>query len=227
MTLADRLDREAFDLDLSPYRLAEGAQCASPDTSDSDGAVFLKRVQDSANEVDFSALVEALQTHNGDASMAIQEFDETIWESADSDVPIYTHTLWKTFVDLAAYQEDDESGTIAHHLENGGSLENVASTALFQIARRLLHSLVEDRLTMIAEHVEELSVCDHCVAPVFVEDGQWVDDEGDSQCLSRGDEDDLDAGGHLVDGQPAVPPSPVPVPTGAALPAAPQKALTS
>lgn len=61
-----------------------------------------------------------------------QDQDERMHEIADGAVPVYTHELWQTFVDLAAYTEDVSD-----------ELEKVAQLALYMIAARLAAALIE------------------------------------------------------------------------------------
>src|SRR5690606_33109396 len=79
--------------DRTVYQLASIADCAAPDMLNGPGARFLLRVQDSARE-----LVEGAEP--GD------DLTDAIHEHADAAVPIYTHEMWATFIDLAAYEED-------------------------------------------------------------------------------------------------------------------------
>lgn len=102
------------------YHLASMAGCASPDSLESAGAVFLGHVADGVEE-------------------RADEWDEdAVHEIADGAVPIYTYHVWSTFVDLAAYNEDPtELGADA------SDLEQAAKVALYMIAERLVYALRE------------------------------------------------------------------------------------
>jgi len=113
------------------YHLASLADTASPDHPlvdnaqafpPSPGAIFLHRVED--------ATAEAIVNAEG------EDVNDLVHEVADSCVPIYTHELWQTFVDLAAYNED--VGT------EYGDLTSLASLALYGVACRLVEALVAE-----------------------------------------------------------------------------------
>ncbi len=105
-----------------PFTLANLAECGGPDKLDSVGAAWLRSV--------WSTAVEAAD-YGAD--------EDTIHEVADGCVPIYTHSRWVTFVDLAGWQEDlDDIGG------GSGDMTRDAGVALYLIAERLVrHVLVE------------------------------------------------------------------------------------
>lgn len=120
------------------HQLAYLADCASPDNAGegdeapSAGASFLLSVQD-----------EILDAHEYDPWTA-NACD--VFEIADQLVPIYTHDLWETFADLAAYREDvTDFGPIE-------TMEKGAQVALYMIAERLASALVAE---LIEEGDEE------------------------------------------------------------------------
>lgn len=106
---------------LNPYQLAELADCASPDTLTSPGAMFLLHVQDAtADHV----------SHGGDA--------DDLSEIADNAPNVYTWKRWQEFTDLAAWQEDAT--------ELGASTDDMTAAAgvcLYLIAERLARALIE------------------------------------------------------------------------------------
>ena len=124
--------------DYKTYALASMAECSGPDSHESEGALFLKRVRDS--------FVEALEWEaqdNGDmtpAQMAEHLRDgEALSEAADGAPSVYTFTLWQQFTDLGAWQEDlDEWGG------SGDDMTANAIIALYGIARRLLDALTQE-----------------------------------------------------------------------------------
>ncbi len=104
----------------SIYTLARLADCGDPDTPESDGATFLRSVE--------SSVAEAIE-YGADA--------DTAHEIADGCVPVYTHGVWSTFVDLQAYQEDaTELG------DDGSDLTKSAQIALYMIGERLATALL-------------------------------------------------------------------------------------
>jgi hypothetical protein len=80
------------------YQLARLASCADPESATSEGALFLTRVE--------GAVAEAIDYCSAEGS----DVEEAIREAVDSSVPISTHRLWRTFVDLCAYQEEADGG---------------------------------------------------------------------------------------------------------------------
>ena len=112
----------------SPYWLAKRADCLSPDSEDSPGALMLLSVRDHV-VADWEA-------------GAID--DDTVSMIADDAPDVYTHQKWLEFVDLGAYREEPEDGEW-----HASDLDSIASMALYQIAYRLaadlLRELREDR----------------------------------------------------------------------------------
>lgn len=107
----------------NPYVLARMADCASPDREDSPGAHYLEMVADS--------VVEAVEY--GD------DRDDIPWAAADQCVPVYTYNVWRTFVDLGAWQEDPtELGC------DGSDMEQAAKVCLYAIGERLAAAVLDD-----------------------------------------------------------------------------------
>lgn len=105
------------------YALANLADCSCPDTDKSAGADFLRGVQDD--------VLERLSDGSAD--------EDAAHEIADGAVPVYTHDLWQTFTDLAAYNEDPtELGY------DGSDMDAAARTCLYLIAHRLVLALLEE-----------------------------------------------------------------------------------
>ena len=103
------------------YVLARMADCASPDSLESMGARFLTAVAEST--------LSAIQ-HDDDR-------DEIPWTVADQCVPIYTYDVWRTFVDLAAYNEDPtDLGA------DGSDMEHAAKVCLYIIGERLAAAIL-------------------------------------------------------------------------------------
>ena len=107
----------------NPYVLASMADCASPDSEDSPGARFLGLVADN--------VVEAVENDDNR--------DDIPFQAADECVPIYTYDVWRTFVDLAAWQEDPtELG------RDGSDMEQAAKVCLYIIGERLAAAVLDD-----------------------------------------------------------------------------------
>lgn len=134
------MDAESY----TSWELANLAKVTSPDAHDgigfsadqdvmvhvaggSPGARFLRSIA-----YDVSALIEdGLSTRDDDHHDALHDL-------ADSAVPIYTHEMWSTFVDLAAYTED-----VSELSAEDTSMNRQAAIALYMIAERLAFALIE------------------------------------------------------------------------------------
>ena len=112
------------------FELAALADCAAPASADSPGAVFLTLVADCALGLSADS--------DTDLSEAVVELaDSCVVELADSCVPLYTHERWQVFCDLGAYEESlSDVGTPT-------DLTEAAGLALYQIAYRLAHAILE------------------------------------------------------------------------------------
>jgi hypothetical protein len=119
------------------WELARMAECSDPDTDSSPGADFLRAIE--------SSVKEALNLEGYDEIVPVPMPEDWAMdqanEVADLCIPVYTHNLWVTFVDLAAYSEDvsDYTGTIAV-----GTPEQLPNLALYMIGERLALALFED-----------------------------------------------------------------------------------
>lgn len=101
------------------YELAHMAGVRSPDSLSSPGAEWLLEVASAAEEI---------------------TDPDSIDSAANALVPVYTHPKWLVFTDLCAWQEDLEDWP------NGGcsDLDTASNWALYQIAARLLQSLISE-----------------------------------------------------------------------------------
>jgi hypothetical protein len=113
--------------DLNVYQLASIADCAQPDHSESPGALMLSGVRD--------AVLEAIDS--GSITLTDQDDNGQLDEIADGAPSAYTYECWQQFTDLGAWQEEPESG------EWPEDLTKTAMIALYQIADRLAHALVD------------------------------------------------------------------------------------
>ena len=111
---------------LNAYELADMADCATPDSNRSPGAMFLTSVRDN--------FIEALK--NGEAT------EDNLHEIADNAPDVYTHPRWAEFVDLAAYNEEIEG-----YVSGSSTMTDRAGVALYLIAERLLTALVRETET--------------------------------------------------------------------------------
>lgn len=113
------------------YALARLAECGDPAHSASEGADFLTGIRTAVAE----SLAYQLAENPGSD---LDDLDDTLHEIADTAVPIYTHQMWATFADLAAWQEDpSEIGA------DVSDMAQAASACLYLIGRRLAYTLAE------------------------------------------------------------------------------------
>lgn len=133
---------------LSDYRLVNMAAVSLPDNLDSPGAQFLSHVRDS--------LVEWAEYHRGEDIETLGErAQDDAFEQVDSTVPVYTHPLWETFVDLSAYADESSDEF------DGGTMTEQASYVLARIAERLFMELAEEYVeAYVAEQDAALGFCD-------------------------------------------------------------------
>lgn len=105
---------------------SDQADTYSPDKLDSAGGEFLDSVKRAA-----------LESWEYDPTIHEGDVYQVATEQTDSCVPVYTHSMWATFVDLGAYNEDDAT-------DHGGDMGDMASYALHLIAERLFVRLIEE-----------------------------------------------------------------------------------
>jgi hypothetical protein len=109
------------------YRLANEAECAGPDSSESAGAKMLQSVRD--------AVVDAWEYNDKDVSEDAAV--DIISEAADNGPDIYTHTLWQEFADLCAYREDPTDLGF-----DGSDMQQGARICLYLIAERCANAVM-------------------------------------------------------------------------------------
>lgn len=114
--------------ELTAYHLSNMADCASPDSLTSPGALMLESVRDS--------IVGNIE--GGHITLDNLDDNGQLHEIADAAPSVYTHSKWSQFLDLCAYAEEPESG------EWPQDLDKTADIALYQIADRLAHVLAEE-----------------------------------------------------------------------------------
>lgn len=110
------------------HQLAGLADCYSPDSPDSPGAQYLALVRDSIVEA-YRYTVEHGNTFDRD----------DLHEVVDGCVPVYTHNLWQTFLDLGAYNVDVD--------DYSPDLEHYPAIAVYTVGETLAYSIV-DKLGM-------------------------------------------------------------------------------
>ena len=110
---------------LNAYELARMADVYSPDTLDSPGAKFLTGLRDD--------LIEVIdESDEYDRELIMDYFRERI----DSHL-IYTFDVWRTFVDLGAWQNENPFG-------NGDDMTANAQSILYDIAGELGSALLTE-----------------------------------------------------------------------------------
>lgn len=107
-------------MEYNPFEQAKLANCGHPDAIDSPGAKFLDTVQ-----------LCALEARRDDMGS-----EEAIDNSREC-VPLCAHEFWRTFVDLAPYQEHE--ATVL-----SDDITMCAQPALEEIAERLTGVLLEE-----------------------------------------------------------------------------------
>ena len=123
------------------YRLANEADCQSPDSQESAGARFLTSIRDQ--------IVDGWEYNDG--QLDADGCDSLITETADNAPDVYTYTMWQEFVDLCAYQEDPtELGF------DGSDMDQGARICLYMIAERCARAVM-DALVSEAEEASEES----------------------------------------------------------------------
>lgn len=118
------------------------ADIAGPDGETSPGAKFLTQVRDAVIE----ALEWKVENDDPDLAHAARVLRDDSHELADAAVPIYTHTRWETFTDLAAWQVD-----VSEYAGGGEDMTTLAGIALYEVARQLVDELCEYVETYWAE----------------------------------------------------------------------------
>jgi hypothetical protein len=117
---------------LSAYALAQLAECASPDSPASDGAVLLTGARDS--------FVENVKFYADDIDESFK-YGDIITEISTEMPDTYTNTLWKEFIDLCGYSED-----FSEWFQDGfphNDMEEIPRTGLRMILERMMQRFVE------------------------------------------------------------------------------------
>lgn len=139
------------------WQLARMASCADPDKAQtaenpgSPGAVFLHRCADDARDL-------------FDSHPDVRDREDYVSEYAGGAVPVYTYDLWRTFVDIAAWDEDP--GEVGE----AGDITRAAGYCLYLVAHRLIYAVLED---LAAEAIR----CEGCDALMDAETDEGMCDE--------------------------------------------------
>ena len=141
----------------SAYTLADDmtnhAGTAMPDAPDSDGANLLSAARDAVVEqVDY--LIDADEMGSPyDVRYALENMVEEIGDLMDSVPSVATGTIWRTYVDLAAYQTD----LYADLYGNDGveDMTRVASVTLALIAEEMGRQLIDELIEANNEDEED------------------------------------------------------------------------
>lgn len=142
MTIKDAITDALADVkDWSAYRLANEADCGTPDNRESEGARFLTDLRDEVvnlveENIDDIEDTDWFDTVNDNGAVS---------EIADGAPSIWTSTVWQQFTDLRAYHEDPTDLGF-----DGSEMEKAAGICLYTIAERLAYAI----LTYVREAVE-------------------------------------------------------------------------
>lgn len=117
---------------MSAYRLAGMADAQAPDSPISPGAEFLTDVRD--------AIVDLVEASEDDAETIDQD---AVYAAVDAAVPIYTHTIWTTYVDLQAYQIDPADIGFENVMDVA-SIERLATASIAYIGEQLADSIIQE-----------------------------------------------------------------------------------
>lgn len=111
----------------SVFRIASDVDCGSPDARSSEGAEFLREV--------WQATLTEIENEGADVNLdAIRDRAEYV---VDGAMPVYTHDIWRTYVDLAAYNEDLDGF-------ESSSMTVSAQVALMMIGERVVNLAVDE-----------------------------------------------------------------------------------
>jgi hypothetical protein len=122
---------------MTVWSLAHAADATSPDRDDSPGAELLTDCRD--------AVVEFLEDNPDASDTDRMDFAMTLGEmkSDRGVVPYATWVIWRTFVDLGAWQEDDGVDMWRHGDDSDG-VDYLAVYCLGAIVERLGMALMVD-----------------------------------------------------------------------------------
>lgn len=132
--------------DLTAYRLASEAGCASPDSPTSPGAAMLESVRgDLLERIEYAVDGDEIGTADDLNDWA----NDARHEIADNAPDVYTYQRWQEFLDLAAWEVEDDAAELCG---DDAPMTDLAGVCLYLIAETLVGALVE----IVAEAWEEL-----------------------------------------------------------------------
>ena len=114
---------------LNSHQLAYLAGTSSPDSHNSPGANYLDRLRDTICD-SYRYAAERNDTFDSD----------DLHQIVDGCIPVYTHELWATFTDLAAYEQDVRDYGYEFDPDRP---EQYPATALYMVGMALASDLME------------------------------------------------------------------------------------
>jgi hypothetical protein len=135
--------------DLNAWQLSGRADCASPDSFESAGALFLTSVLDGVLELITWGATRWVEAVESDDVPSLND-DGEVSQIADDAPDIYTHRMWAEFVDLSAYLEDPTEYGV-----DRSDMEQSARVCLYMIAERLAFVLMDEAKIMTEELLAE------------------------------------------------------------------------
>jgi hypothetical protein len=113
--------------------MATVAGCSSPQGKDTDGAKWLREVQDAGEE-----MIRDLKDD------FVKYPQDRVHEVADGQVPIYTNKLWNIWVDLGGYYFDGEYRDFSSNSDTGDMMNRVAQADCYEWAQNILFDMAQD-----------------------------------------------------------------------------------
>lgn len=140
------------------YRLANDADCGTPDSADSPGAGLLNMVRTMVLE----SWADAMPSdERGDVRDLLDvDWSDTAHNIADAAPSVYTYELWSQFVDLAAYVELDEVVSDGLLEVSSDNMNGIPAVCLYSIARRLALVLLESLVEALQADLDNLDEAD-------------------------------------------------------------------
>ena len=117
-------------------QLARMADCPeTPEGEDTEGAKWLRRVEQDAEEAE--------EQYYDEYSNRISE--DAVFEIADGSVPIYTNELWNVWVDCGGYNHDGQYRDFVSSSESGNMMNRIAQADCYEWAVNLIQEITRAR----------------------------------------------------------------------------------
>lgn len=117
-------------------QLARMADCPStPEGEDTEGAKWLRRVEQDAEEAE--------EQYYDEYSNRISE--DAVFEIADGLVPIYTNELWNVWVDCGGYNHDGQYRDFVSSSESGNMMNRIAQADCYEWAVNMIQEITRAR----------------------------------------------------------------------------------